>query len=164
MPFSSLSQKAEAAAVSDPVASQLQQVVDARKQQVDALEKEHASGVASTADLTSARAEEADASAKLAERKEQAMANAGGSEIASLQHELIELVIARQERDAKIGFVTDRLDKTQQALAMADGIAQNQARRAAAEADIAQYENELNPARQSYANLSEHPDGPTTAP
>ena len=159
-----LSKKAEAAGAADPVAAQLNDVVDVRRHQLAALEDAQSKGLSSPEQISSARADLADAIAKLAVTKEQAAAAAGGNEIASLNHDLLELVIANRERMAKISFVRDRLNEARQELTIADEILQYDARKTQAQTELDGYESVLRAARQSYANLSEKPDGPSTAP
>jgi hypothetical protein len=162
--ISELSKKMDLAADADPVGSQLKEVVAARQQQFEELQKMSGKGLASSVDVTTARAELADASAKLADRKEQATAAAGGTEIASLDHELVELVIAHRERMAKISFVKDQLEAARKTLGIMSEINNQEALKMNAKAEMSEFESMLGGARQSYANLGQKLDAPATKP
>jgi len=116
------SDQAKAALHDDPVAAELQKVVDARQEQEKFVAMQTKAGVATQADLTSAQATLAEAEAKLAERKRDAAAAAGAENLAPLNRELASLTIAEDEREAKIEFLKARLDKLRPLLEMTDDL------------------------------------------
>lgn len=130
------SDQAKTALHDDPVAGELQKVVDARQQQAKFVEAQTKMGTATHADLNNVQATLAEAQAKLAERQQTAAAASGADNLASLNRELATLMIAEDERQAKIDFLKGRLEKLRPLLEMTD--------------DLQERERDLAMAREEY--------------
>jgi hypothetical protein len=122
-----LTKEANAKNNSDDVLAELQQVVEAREKQLELMKKNYASGLNSSVEVQQVAAQAAEARAKVAERKRDAIAAAGGEALSALNRELRMLSIDRAEQEARfklvsqqlenIGSVTDTIDKYEQLLA-----------------------------------------------
>jgi hypothetical protein len=95
----------------DPVAAELQKVVDARQESMRRAEDAYKAGAAPNAELGQAMSAVAEARAKLLERREQAAAAAGGETIAGWNRELMNLSVEMAELKARLKAVSDRLDR-----------------------------------------------------
>lgn len=121
-----LTKEASAKNNGDDVLAELQQVVEAREKQLDLMKKNAAAGVNTPVEVQQVAAQAAEARAKVAERKRDALAAAGGEALTSLNRELRMLSIDRAEQEARfklvsqqldsIGNVTDTIDKYEQML------------------------------------------------
>ncbi len=114
-----LSKQVEQKVKDDPIAAELQKVVDAREVQV-----EHARAMVKLGrggeGLQNAIAQAAEAKAKLLERQRESAADAGGGQIDSLNQELTTLNIDLAEIDAKLTALNQQKDGLQWALDHAD--------------------------------------------
>jgi len=106
----------------DPVAKELQTIVELRKEKVAWLEKLVGSGRAPQFDLVDARAELAQAKMELARRREE-IRQAGGDEVArKLNEELAELSIQTAELEGRLKHINTQLKniKAKELLELAD--------------------------------------------
>jgi chromosome segregation ATPase len=115
--------RAEAAVQDDPVAAELQKVVDARAAQVKRTEQLQATGAVPNTDVDAVTAALAEARARLAERRQQTAAAAGGAALADWNRELLNLSVANAERHAKLKFLEGRRQGLPEALQLADELA-----------------------------------------
>jgi chromosome segregation ATPase len=113
---------AEAAVKDDPVAAELQKVVDARAAQSKRTEQLYKTGAVDAPNVDGAAAALAEARARLAERRQQSAAAAGGAALADWNRELLNLSVANAERHAKLKFLEDRRQGLAEALQIADGL------------------------------------------
>lgn len=112
--------RAEAAVQDDPVAAELQKVVDARAAQAKRTEQLQATGAVPNTEVDAVTAALAEARARLAERRQQTAAAAGGAALADWNHELLNLSVANAERHAKLKFLEERRQGLPEALQLAD--------------------------------------------
>jgi hypothetical protein len=106
-----LTKEAEAKNKSDDVLVELQKVVDAREKQLDLMKKNFASGLNTSVEVEQVAAQAAEARAKVAERKRDAQASAGGEALAALNRELRMLSIDRAEQEARFKLVSQQLEQ-----------------------------------------------------
>jgi hypothetical protein len=106
-----LTKEAEAKNKGDEVLAELQQVVEAREKQLEMMKKNFASGLNTSVEVQQVAAQAAEARAKVAERKRDALAAAGGDALASLNRELRMLSIDRAEQEARFMLVSRQLDQ-----------------------------------------------------
>jgi hypothetical protein len=106
-----LTAQAEAKNKGDEVLAELRQVVEAREKQLEMMKKNFASGLNTSVEVQQVAAQAAEARAKVAERKRDALAAAGGDALASLNRELRMLAIDRAEQEARFKLVSQRLDQ-----------------------------------------------------
>jgi hypothetical protein len=104
-----LSVQMEASTKQDDVLSELQMVVDAREKQLELTKKNAAAGVSTPLDVQQAAALAAEARAKVAERKRDALASAGGDTLQAMNRELRMLSIDRAEQSARLDLLTSEL-------------------------------------------------------
>jgi len=104
-------QLSEAARVSheDSVAEELQKLADAREKQMQLIEQQYKQAVTTAAAVQEATSALADARAKLAERRQTVIINAGGDIVQALKRELLNLNIDTVERQAKMEFLQKEL-------------------------------------------------------
>src|SRR5438105_1427538 len=95
----------------DPVVMPLREVVKQNELMVKRLEVLSKQGTVSTTDLSTARAALATAEANLAEKRREAALAAGGAQLAVLNRELTQVSITSAERDARLRFIEQELDK-----------------------------------------------------
>ncbi len=107
--ISELTKEAAAKTNSDDVLTELQQVVEAREKQLDLMKKNVAAGLNTPVELQQVAAQTAEARAKVAERKRDALAAAGGETLTALNRELRMLSIDRAEQEARFKLVSDQL-------------------------------------------------------
>jgi len=119
--------RAEAAVQADEVAVELQKVVDARTTQVKRMEQLHATGAVPNTDVDGAMAALAEARARLAERRQQTAAAAGGSALVDWNRELQNLSIGNAERRAKLKFLEERRQGLAEALQRSDELSRYRA-------------------------------------
>ena len=93
----------------DSVVEELQKLAEAREKQLQFVEQEHKNGVGTASALQDAIAALADARAKVAERRQTVVSNAGGDIVSSLKRELLNLNIDTHERQAKMEFLQKEL-------------------------------------------------------
>ena len=91
--------------------AELQKVVDAREKQLDLTKKSYAAGQNTSAEVQQVAAQAAEARAKVAERKRDALTSAGGEALGALNRELRMLSIDRAEQEARYKLVSDQLDR-----------------------------------------------------
>ncbi|HEX5241941.1 MAG TPA: hypothetical protein VFW23_01670 [Tepidisphaeraceae bacterium] len=113
------SQLSEAEKVSheDSVAAELQKLADAREKQMQLIEEQYKHGVTTAASIQEATSALADARAKLAERRQTVILNAGGDIVQALKRELLNLNIDTREREAKMEFLQKELARIKPELA-----------------------------------------------
>jgi hypothetical protein len=105
---------------SDPIATELKKVVEAREEGVATLKKMYESGTSSRAELTQAVAQAAEAKAKLLQQQRDASAAAGGTSLEAFNRELMTLSIDAKELDTKSKYLEDRLPRLRQAVELLD--------------------------------------------
>lgn len=112
-------QLSEAAKVSheDSVAEELQKLADAREKQLQLIEQQYKQAVTTAASVQEATSALADARAKLAERRQTVILNAGGDIVQALKRELLNLNIDTVERQAKMEFLQKELARIKPQLA-----------------------------------------------
>jgi hypothetical protein len=106
-----LTKESEATNKGDDVLAELQQVVESREKQLELLNKNFAAGLNTSAEVQQVAAQTAEARAKVAERKRDAIASAGGEALSALNRELRMLAIDRAEQEARYKLVSDQLDR-----------------------------------------------------
>lgn len=104
-----LSNQVDAKLNADPIAQQLQEVVDARQKEMDYAKQQHSVGMATESDVDHAVAALADAKAAVLERKEAAAHVAGGDLLLSLNGELLSLSVDLAELHARMTVLKNRL-------------------------------------------------------
>ena len=104
-----LAAKAEAAAKDDPVAAELAKVVEFREFELKRGEEAHRQGVATKSEVMQAAAQVAEVKARLAERRQQAVAAAAGELLTALNHDLVHDSIRLVEKEAELEAVTSQL-------------------------------------------------------
>lgn len=107
---SQLSQ-AEKMSHDDSVAEELQKLAEAREKQMQLIEQQYKHGVTTAAAIQEATSALADARAKLAERRQTVVSNAGGDVVNALKRELLNLNIDAHERQAKMEFLQKELTR-----------------------------------------------------
>jgi chromosome segregation ATPase len=124
---------------SDPVAAELATVVAAREEGLAVTEKLYKQGAASQEATQAARVALADARARLLERRQVAVAQAGGGAgaLADWNRELLNLAHDAQERKARIKYLGDRLKTLRDAQPLLDQLAAAHEAKARAEARLA---------------------------
>jgi chromosome segregation ATPase len=108
------------AAKRDEVAAEYEKVASAREQALKNAEALAAQKTISLQELENARATLAEAKARLAERRINAVAAAGGGALAEWNRELLNLSLDAQERRARMAFLKDSLERIRQGLPMLD--------------------------------------------
>ena len=98
-------------AAHDPIANELQKVVDAMEAQVKRVEGLVAENKASKSELSEAIGKAAEARAKLLQRKHDAAMEAGGDVLATFNRELLTLAIDIRELTVREKFVKEKLDR-----------------------------------------------------
>jgi chromosome segregation ATPase len=139
--------RAKQAAEEDPVARELAKVVDARETAWKQLRQAFARGLTTPQEVSAAEAALAEAKAKLAAQREQAVVAAGGDGLAALNRELTNLSISEQERQARLRFIKERLAKLAQALQLVDDLEAGQAAVVRLQRDADQWETSTRAAR-----------------
>jgi chromosome segregation ATPase len=157
------SKRAEAAVQKDEVAAELQKVVDARTAQAKRTEQMQATGAVANTDLDSVMAALAEARARLAERRQQTAATAGGAALAEWNKELLNLSVANAERHAKLKFLEDRRQGLAEALQKADDLGRYKDAMARADSARRSAQQEIEANEESLRNLrAMSPTTPTT--
>lgn len=108
------------AAKRDEVAAEYEKVAVAREKALKNAEAMAAAATISQQELENARATLAEAKARLAERRINAVAAAGGGALAEWNRELLNLSLDAQERRARMVFLKESLDRIRQGLPMLD--------------------------------------------
>jgi chromosome segregation ATPase len=155
------SKRAEAAVQKDEVASELQKVVDARTAQVKRMEQLQATGAVPNTDVDGATAALAEARARLAERRQQTAAAAGGAALSEWNKELLNLSVANAERHAKLKFLEDRREGLAEALQKADDLARYKDAMGRADSDRREAKRSLDSVEEELRRLRATP---TTKP
>lgn len=109
--------RAEKNSRDDSVAEELQKLADAREKQMQIIEQQYKQAVVTAAVVQEATSALADARAKLAERRQTVILNAGGDIVQALKRELLNLNIDAHERQAKTEFLQKELARIKPALA-----------------------------------------------
>ncbi|HTW94868.1 MAG TPA: hypothetical protein VMD30_08755 [Tepidisphaeraceae bacterium] len=130
----------------DPVVTQLQQVVDARQKELDAVSRKHQMGQETEIDVDAAAGAVAEAKAQLALQRQQATAAAGGDMLMALQKELISVTIDQQEIKAKRSVLDREETNLPQALDDVDELAQYQVELQRLRAEYYKVEDEIDQA------------------
>lgn len=106
----SQSKQIEARVKEDPIAAELEKVVDAREQAVTRMQKHLEAGQPFTAsEISDAVATAAEARARLLQRRLDATAEVGGETLEALNRELTTLSIDLHELDARLEFIKNEL-------------------------------------------------------
>ena len=108
------------AAKRDEVAAEYEKVAAAREKALKNAEAMAAAATISQQELENARATLAEAKARLAERRINAVAAAGGGALSEWNRELLNLSLDAQERRARMAFLRESLDRIRQGLPMLD--------------------------------------------
>jgi hypothetical protein len=153
--------RAEAAVQDDAVATELQNVVDARTTQLKRTQQLHATGNTTDTSVDGAMAAVAEARARLAERRQQTAATAGGAALADWNRELLNLSVANAERHAKLKFLEERRQGLAEALPMANELDRYRTVAERAEIDRRDAKRALDNAEESLRMLRQEP---TTKP
>ncbi|MBA3272986.1 MAG: hypothetical protein H0T11_03820, partial [Chthoniobacterales bacterium] len=99
----------------DPIAAELEKVVQAREVSVKRAQKLHESAAAPASDVSDAVATAAEARAKLLQRRLDAGTEVGGETLEALNRELTTLSIDLHEIEARFDFVKKELEKLSEA-------------------------------------------------
>ena len=142
-----LSKQSAAQVSTDPVVTQLQKVVDARQDQMDAINHAHQMGQVSEREVDAAAAAVAEAKAQLALQRQQASAAAGGDMLSALEKELISVTIDRQECEAKMKMLDAEGKGLAQAVDEADQITPLQAELDHCQAELEKVQEQRDQAR-----------------
>ncbi len=105
---------------SDPIAMELQKVVDAREERVKVIKQMHEQGAASRDEVSQATAQAAEAKAKVLQQQRDASAAAGGSALEAFNRELMTLSIDAKELDTKTKYLEERLPRLRVAVERLD--------------------------------------------
>jgi hypothetical protein len=105
----------------DPVAAELEKVVQARQQSYERTAQLHQTGNVSESELAQARAVVAEARAKMLERREAVKESSGGDLLGGLNRELATLSIDIAEGTAKLKAVEDLVSKYGEARQLLEG-------------------------------------------
>lgn len=108
----------------DPVAKELQTVVEYQQKSMERLQAQQKAGVVTNAEADKAVADLAEARAKLLERKSVAAAAAGGDTLAAWNKELMTLAVDKAELNARLKEINGRLDRLTDAGDVLDRIEQ----------------------------------------
>jgi chromosome segregation ATPase len=106
-----VAKRGEETAKGDEVAAQLAIVVAVREKEVAMLEKLAAQATVAQGEVEAKRATLAEAKARLAERRMNVAATAGGGALAEWNRELLDLSLDSQERQARTAFLRQTLDR-----------------------------------------------------
>jgi len=109
--------EAEKVSRDDSVAEELQKLVGAREKQMQLVEEQFKQAVTTAAAVQEATSTLADARAKLAERRQTVIINAGGDVVQALKRELLNLNVDTVERQAKMEYLQKELARIKPALA-----------------------------------------------
>ena len=112
----------------DPVATELQKVVELQQKAADHLHEMFTRGLASPTEVDKANTELAEARAKLVERKSLAASTAGGDTLAAWNRELMNLSVDQAELNARLKAINERLNRLSDAGDMLDRAEQIRAR------------------------------------
>ena len=104
----------------DPVAAELEKVVEARQKQAERIKTLAGQGQANAAELDAAIAEVADARAKLLDRRASAADAAGGDTVSSWNKELMALSVDTAELQARLEKLAARADRYRQVMDQLD--------------------------------------------
>jgi chromosome segregation ATPase len=149
-----LSTQVEQKVKDDPIAAELQKVVDAREAQVKYAQAKTKAGREFAQDLEDAIAQAAEAKAKLLERQRESAADAGGGQIDALNQELTTLNIDLAEIDAKLTALNQDRDGLQWALDHVDQLTHLSATLADEQKDLDSAKQNL---RQTQERLNQTP-------
>ncbi|MEO6437387.1 MAG: hypothetical protein ABIP55_16710 [Tepidisphaeraceae bacterium] len=112
----------------DPIAAELQKVVEVREKRVNRIEQKYGKdSPAADNELSEAIAQAAETRAKLLERRHDAITEAGGATLETFNRELLTLSVDLRELTAREKFVKRRLDALRQALDLLDPLNQAEA-------------------------------------
>jgi hypothetical protein len=118
-----LSKRRQDAVDKDPVAAELQKVVDVRQGEVNRDTKLVDAATMSRADLDQAVAALGEAKAQLALQRERAAMAAGGDAMGGLQKELIDATIDETVQTGRLAELNDRREKLRKTLDLANSLA-----------------------------------------
>jgi len=131
----------------DPILTELQKVVDAKERRAKVNQQMAETGQVAQGEAQDAIASAAEARAKLLERKRDAMNEAGGDALSSLNRELLTLSVDLNELNARLKYVKDHLPGLRDAMAMADDVQSAEAELASARQDLHKIEQDLRQAQ-----------------
>lgn len=136
----------------DAISVELERVVKARQEQLEAIRRMADSGRASRDDLVEAEVKLAEAKARLVERREAVARAAGGDLLTRLNGELAMLAVDRAEAEARFALVTRRLAEARKALQMYREIG-------ALEQELSGHQGRANQSAAELANIKRRLDG-----
>ena len=137
------SEKIQKKIESDPIAAELQKVVDARAEKADFANKQAGAGTVSMSEARDAVAQLAEARARLLERKRDAAAEAGGDVLAALNKELLTLSVDLRELQVRLKFVEAHLPGLRDAMDQLDAWERAEAQLQQARTELAKASEEL---------------------
>lgn len=114
------SERIEKRVESDPIALELQKVVEAREHAAETMKQLHKNGQASQGELHNAIARAAEARAKVLQQQRDAATAAGGTALEAFNRELMTLSIDSREIEAKLKHLEQRLPRLRQAVELLD--------------------------------------------
>jgi len=120
------SKRALARAEKDPVAIELQKLVDLRSVAADRVQAAYKAGAAPTAEVDAAAAALAEAKVRLAERRQTLGAQVGADALAVWNRELLDLTVTNAQQSAKLMFLESKRDKLLQCLPMLDELSRTE--------------------------------------
>lgn len=138
-----LSDAATARLAKDPIADELQKIVQLRDDEAATSEKMYKSGTMTQAELRAAQARAAEAKARLLERRETVSKASGTELLGDLNKELITLTITIAENEARLRFIDEQIAGLSRALELVDGLEQRQAAVARARRQLDDAETQL---------------------
>ena len=132
----------------DDAVREMAKVVEAREASLKQLRQAAASGLATPQDVSAAEAALAESKARLAVQREQAASAAGGDGLSALNRDLITLFIAEREREARLKFIGNRVERLGQALRRTNELEKAQSELAKADKAATSAELTVNKLRQ----------------
>jgi len=137
-----LSDAATARLAKDPIADELQKIVELRADEAATSEKMYKSGTMTQAELRAAQARAAEAKARLLERRETVSKASGTDLLGDLNKELITLTITIAENEARLRYIDEQIAGLSRALELVDGLDQRQAAAARARRQLDEAETQ----------------------
>jgi chromosome segregation ATPase len=111
----------------DIATAELEKVVAVRQKQYDTIVKMRATAAISQNEVEEAAAQLAEAKARAAVQREQAVAAAGGDTIIALRKELTDLTITQEDRNARLQYLAKQRDGLRNGLRYVDKLQQAEA-------------------------------------
>ena len=132
----------------DAAATELEKVVASRQKEYDRFVKMQAAATVSQETVEDAAAQLAEAKARVAVRREQAVAAAGGDMLIALRKQLTDLNIAQQDRNARLKYLTQQREKLEKGLSYVDELQH-------AKAEANRFEQHIHVLEQQIRNLDD---------